>query len=264
MPDQKAIYAHHADQYERLVAREDYQHQIFAALNQILPLAGPGRASGLRIVELGAGTGRLTLPLAKVAQHIVALDISHHMLTTTQAKLRQLAYSLSAPSGKASDRCPPRLLTEGETTHAHGQVAVADHRYLPVGDQTADLVIAGWTIAYLVVWHKTPARSWHAELDKALTAMQRVLRPGGTIVILETLGTGHEEPYVYERLAPYYTYLAEIGFKSTWIRTDYKFASLEEAKTLIQFFFGDTMAEQVIENNWIILPECTGIWWLTP
>ncbi len=247
MPDQKTIYAHHADQYELLVAREDYQHQISEVLNQICPLAG------LRIVELGAGTGRLTLPLAEVAEHMVAFDASRHMLSLTQAKLRQF--------DRQNQRPPP-----------HGQVAVADHRYLPVGNQRADLVIAGWTIAYLVVWHEplehptskaSGATTWHDELDKALGAMKRVLRPDGTIIIVETLGTGYEKPHVYEKLAPYYAYLEEIGFNATWIRTDYKFTSLEEAETLIQFFFGDSLAEKVVENHWITLPECTGIWWLT-
>ncbi len=248
MPDQKTIYAHHADQYERLVSREDYQHHIFTALNQIRPL------TGLRVIELGAGTGRLTLPLAEVAKHIVAFDISRHMLRTTQAKLRQLDL-------------------HDQKRSAHWQVAVADHRDLPVGNQTADLVIAGWTIAYLVVWQAslgpsnapTPsATTWHDALDKGLAAMKRVLRPGGTIIILETLGTGYETPHVYERLAPYYAYLEDLGFNATWIRTDYKFVSLEEAETLIRFFFGDAMAERVVEQNWVILPECTGIWWLTP
>jgi ubiquinone/menaquinone biosynthesis C-methylase UbiE len=246
MPDQRTIYAHHADQYELLIAREDYQHQISKTLDQICPLAG------LKVIELGAGTGRLTLPLAEVAEHIVAFDASRHMLSTTQAKLRQF--------DRQNQGFPPP-----------GQVAVADHRYLPVGDQRADLVIAGWTIAYLVVWHESLARptskapgetTWHDDLDKALRAMKRVLHPDGTIIILETLGTGYETPYVYEKLAPYYAYLEEIGFNATWIRTDYKFASLEEAETLIQFFFGDTLAEKVVENNWITLPECTGIWWL--
>ena len=53
------------------------------------------------------------------------------------------------------------------------------------------------------------------------------------------------------------------GFAATTIRTDYRFESLVEAETLTRFFFGDGLADQVVEKNWRILPEWTGIWWKT-
>jgi hypothetical protein len=37
---------------------------------------------------------------------------------------------------------------------------------------------------------------------------------------------------------------------------------LSEAEKLTRFFFGEELARAVRWNNWIILPECTGIWWL--
>jgi len=40
-PDYKEIYDKHADQYELLVSREDYQPNIFQALYQIKALGGP-------------------------------------------------------------------------------------------------------------------------------------------------------------------------------------------------------------------------------
>jgi hypothetical protein len=55
----------------------------------------------------------------------------------------------------------------------------------------------------------------------------------------------------------------EHGFASTWIRTDYRFESLSEAQEATQFFFGDELADQIARENWVILPECTGLWWLT-
>jgi hypothetical protein len=51
------------------------------------------------------------------------------------------------------------------------------------------------------------------------------------------------------------------GFTRVSIRTDYQFDSMHEAESLVRFFFGDDMAAQVTENRWIVLPECTGIWW---
>ena len=72
---------------------------------------------------------------------------------------------------------------------------------------------------------------------------------------------GFERPQPPESLKEYYAYLEEAGFSSTWIRTDYAFDSLAEAQQLAGFFFGDDMARQVVDNNWVILPECTGLWW---
>ena len=37
MPDYFEIYNQHADQYDLLVAREDYQHNLFRALNETAP-----------------------------------------------------------------------------------------------------------------------------------------------------------------------------------------------------------------------------------
>jgi len=229
MSDYREIYSKRADEYELLVSREDYQENIFPALSQIRPLGG------LDVVELGAGTGRLTCMLAPVVRAIQAFDASGYMLEVAVARLKE--------SGLHNWR-----------------IAVADHRALPVGDQVADLAISGWSIVYTVVWHEG---TWRRELGRALAEMKRVLRPGGTMIILETLGTGYEKPTPPDELKAYYAYLAEeAGFSSAWIRTDYRFESLEEAEALTRFFFGDALAERVAGENLAVLPECTGIWWL--
>jgi ubiquinone/menaquinone biosynthesis C-methylase UbiE len=137
-------------------------------------------------------------------------------------------------------------------------VDVADHRQLPVPDHSADLVVSGWSVAYLVVWHSETRRE---ELAKWMHEMKRVLKPGGHIILFESLGTGNETPIQLEHLKNYYPWLDEAGFQNKWIRTDYKFASVEEAADLAGFFFGEEMANQVRERQSAILPECTGVWW---
>ena len=62
--DLKEIYASRAQDYERLVAREDFAGNILKALQEIRAL------SGLDVVELGAGTGRLTCLLAPLVRSI--------------------------------------------------------------------------------------------------------------------------------------------------------------------------------------------------
>jgi ubiquinone/menaquinone biosynthesis C-methylase UbiE len=137
---------------------------------------------------------------------------------------------------------------------------VGDNRSLPVEDASADLSIEGWSFGHFTGWYP---ETWRDEIGKAVSEMKRVLRPGGTAIILETLGTGREAPQApNETLAAYYAWLeVEHDFSPAFIRTDYKFASLDEAEQLTRFFFGDDLAYQVVQNNWVILPECTGIWW---
>ncbi|HNN14596.1 MAG TPA: hypothetical protein PKL78_13635, partial [Anaerolineales bacterium] len=60
----------------------------------------------------------------------------------------------------------------------------------------------------------------------------------------------------------FYPWLDEMGFQKTWIRTDYQFESLAEAEELSRFFFGNALGDQVVQHQWTILPECTGVWWL--
>jgi hypothetical protein len=82
------------------------------------------------------------------------------------------------------------------------------------------------------------------------------------ILLLETLGTGYESPHPPEHLADYYSWLAQVGFQSTWIRTDYRFETVAEAEELAAFFFGAELGRAAAEKKWQVLPECTGLWWL--
>ncbi|MEP6895671.1 MAG: methyltransferase domain-containing protein [Chloroflexota bacterium] len=224
---QRKIYQTDGDRYEALIAREDYEGNIEKALDEIV------NADGLDIIDLGAGTGRLTLMLAPRAKSIRAFDASDEMLRV----------------------CRERLAASG---FSNWQVDVADHRSIPVADHSADLVVSGWSVAYLHVWNP---ETWRAELEKWLGEMKRILRPGSFIVLFESLGTGNESPIRLEHLKDYYPWLDEAGFQNKWIRTDYKFESVDEAEELSRFFFGDELGDQVRQNNWVILPECTGVWW---
>lgn len=225
---QRQIYQTDGDRYEALIAREDYQGNILKALEEIV------RPDGLDILDLGAGTGRLAVMLAPRAKSMRAFDVSEEMLRV----------------------CRQRLEASGLS---NWKVEAADHRQLPILDHSADLVVSSWSVSYLAVWN--PA-SWRAELEKWLGEMKRVLRCGSFIVLFESLGTGNESPIQLEHLKDYYPWLDEVGFQNKWIRTDYKFASVEEAEELSRFFFGDELGEEVRANGWMILPECTGVWWL--
>jgi len=61
----------------------------------------------------------------------------------------------------------------------------------PVEDRIADLVVSGWSVSYLAVWNPD---SWRKELEKWMGEMKRILKAGGFIVLVESLGTGNEIP----------------------------------------------------------------------
>jgi ubiquinone/menaquinone biosynthesis C-methylase UbiE len=225
---QRRIYQSEGDRYEALVSCEDYQGNIPRAIDEIIDVVG------LDIIDLGAGTGRLTLMLAPRVKSIRAFDLSAEMLRV----------------------CRERLVASGLS---NWQVDVADHRKLPVPDHSVDLVISGWSVAYLVVWYP---ETWREELEKWMNEMKRLLKPNAHIILLESLGTGNETPIQLEHLKNYYPWLDEAGFQNKWIRTDYRFKSVEEAADLAGFFFGAEMADQVRKRQSVILPECTGVWWM--
>jgi len=224
---QRKIYQSEGDRYEALIAREDHERNIPRAIDEII------NVNGLDVFDLGAGTGRLTLLLAPRVKSIRAFDVSAEMLRV----------------------CRQRLVASGLS---NWQVDVADHRQLPVEDHVADLVVSGWSVSYLAVWNQENGTS---ELDKWLIEMNRVLRKDGTIILLESLGTGNETPIRLQHVESTYQWLDSHGFENKWIRTDYQFESVEEAAELAGFFFGEQMTAQVLERQSTILPECTGVWW---
>ena len=102
MPSEKEVYSKHAAEYEALVSHEDYQGNILKAMQEILPL------SGLDVLDLGAGTGRLASLLASHVRRVLAFDLSEHMLGIARDKLRaagpdELAGCGSRPSPLAAD-----------------------------------------------------------------------------------------------------------------------------------------------------------------
>ncbi len=228
MTDHKEIYQSHAENYDPLIMHEDYEGNLLKALQEITTWEGTD------VVDAGAGTGRFTCMLSPLVRSIQAFDREDAMLEVAREKLQEMG-----------------------TTN--WQLKTADHRSLPVADHSVDVVISGWSVCYLVAWDEG---DWRVEVTKAIREMKRILRPGGWIILVETQGTGFTEPTPPAHLLDYFQFLDEQGFAKRWIRTDYLFESVEQAKALSGFFFGEEMADQIQASNSRVLPECTGIWWM--
>jgi ubiquinone/menaquinone biosynthesis C-methylase UbiE len=222
------IYSSRAADYHRMIAPEDADGNLLSALRAITPLAGK------RILDLGTGTGRLPLLLAREAAQVVGLDLHWDMLM---------------------ENARQRALITG-----HWSLVQGDMRALPFPSAWAEVLTAGWAIGHLRGWFPD---DWKAQVGRVLREMLRVAAPGGAVIIMETLTTGSLTPAPpTEGLAEYYAWLeGEWGFRRQTIQTDYQFASVKEAVARTEFFFGAEMAEKIRENHWARLPEWTGVWW---
>ena len=223
------IYSRHAGEYHELVTREDMQGNLVSALRQIVDF----RAK--TVVELGAGTGRITKIIAPMAGRVLAFDRSRHMLQQAAAYL-------------------------SDDLRSNVTLAEADNRRVPLPDGAADIVIEGWSFGHTVV---QGGDAWKAAAEAILAETSRLLKRGGTAILIETLGTGFRSPQPPGPVLPlFYSWLErERGFALKWVRTDYTFESQEKARTLVEFFFGRMVEHDVRDTGEVIVPECTGIWW---
>jgi ubiquinone/menaquinone biosynthesis C-methylase UbiE len=223
------LYSDHSDAYELLVSHEDYQGNLLRTIQTLQPLHGQVAA------EFGCGTGRISGLLVSSVCRLHAFDFTVSMLRVAQDKQRQDGW-------------------ENVT------LALADSRRMPVCPGWADFAIEGWAFLQIAVWHP---QDWQAQLDRALDEMQRVIHPGGRMILIETLGTGESVPKVEPFFRSVYDYLeSEHGFTPLAIRTDYRFETMQQIRQVVLPLFGQGMLERLVKTaaGWV-LPECTGLWW---
>jgi SAM-dependent methyltransferase len=225
MPDYRLIYENDAERYQQLVAAEDYQGELPRKLERLVTL------DGARVLEVGMGTGRITRMMLDGGASVIGYERSPAMMAVAR-----------------------RLL--GERFQGH----VADIRQSMLPPASADVALAGWALGHFCEWY---AGHWQLEIDSVLGKMWGALDTEGTLIVIETLGTGSESPHAPNgELADYYRFLeGSWGMQREELRTDYRFESLETALTSIGFFFGPELASVVRERNWLVVPEWTGLWW---
>ncbi len=223
------LYQHHPAEYELLVSHEDYQGSLLPAIERLQPLDGATAA------EFGCGTGRVTALLAGKVKRLHAFDLNYAMLRAARDRRRREKWSGVS-------------------------LAQADSRQMPVRSGWADFAIEGWAFLHIAVWNPD---DWQVQLGRALDEMQRLVRPGGRMILIETLGTGEASPNPEPRFREVYDFLeAERGFRMEWIRTDYRFESLAPVRKVVVPLFGAGMLDRLVRTpQGLVLPECTGLWW---
>lgn len=124
---------------------------VFTQLaDQVLALADPQENE--IVVDIGAGTGLLSLRAARIAETVLAVDYSHPMLERLLERAR------------ADGLGNIRALT-------------ADMREIPLEDECAHVVVSSYA------FHHLP----DADKEVALAEARRLLRPGGRIVVCDMM-----------------------------------------------------------------------------
>jgi SAM-dependent methyltransferase len=111
------------------------------------------RAREGTVLELGIGSGRIAIPIARSGHRVIGLDRMPEMLEHLHAKLRALGRAGEAPSGTIETK-------------------VGDMTDIPLPDACVELVIAPFNcLMHLYTWQ---------DLLACFRSVFRVLKPGGT------------------------------------------------------------------------------------
>jgi ArsR family transcriptional regulator len=110
---------------------------------------------GLRVADIGTGTGILAVELAALGLDVVGIDRSEAMLEAARAK---------RPTGPGAGKL---------------EFEVGDAHALPLADASVDAAFAHMVLHSL------------EEPERAIREMARVVRPGGQVILVDFLPHGH-------------------------------------------------------------------------
>lgn len=140
---------------------------------------------------------------------------------------------------------------------------VADACRIPLPDHEIDIAIYPWSLTSIL----SPAwdNNWRDLLTSLLAEARRIVRPHGTIVIIETVNLRDELPWGevwHPKRREFLSFLeTDLAFTRHMFSNDWNF---EDARNLRKFgpiLFAPKMLRTMIREGTTMLEECAGIWW---
>jgi len=109
---------------------------------------------GAQVLDLGCGAGHASFTAAEVVAQVTAYDLSAQMLEVVENAARE------------------KGLTNVNTRQGYAEA-------LPFADASFEVVISRYS-----------AHHWH-DVGQALREVKRVLKPGGTVIVMDVMSPGH-------------------------------------------------------------------------
>jgi len=162
---------------------DTWDHHAPAGLEKVTAavLAAAVVRPGDQVVDLGCGTGQLSLPLAECGARVLAVDVSADMV----ARLEEKA-------------------TARSVLGVEGLVMPIENLSLP--DGSVDLIVTSYTLHHLR----------DVDKDRLVTAAYRWLRPGGALVVADMMfgrgGTSQDRAIIKAKVES----LAKKGIGGWW------------------------------------------------
>jgi SAM-dependent methyltransferase len=169
---------------------------------------------GRKLLDVGAGVGDRTIVYARLAEHVYALE----------------------PDPKALPILRGRIKSSGATNVT---VVPGGADSIPLEDGLVDVAYATW--AYFFGPGSEPG----------LREVERVIRPGGDIVIVQNYG--HDElarfwlPHEAE-CESWPPWFEEQGFACEVVDTVWRFQTIDEALAVLEFLWGEAARNHVLEQ----------------
>jgi ubiquinone/menaquinone biosynthesis C-methylase UbiE len=141
-------YENRPELYDEISKREDSENLLLKTILDDTSF------NGKIVLDIGTGTGRFSIPLAKESKFIYALDVSVGLLKILTKKIKQ-------------------------KNIRNIKVLNATYSKIPLPDESVDLIISTWSFP-------AHSKSWEEDFEE----ITRVLKKDGKIILAETSTDG--------------------------------------------------------------------------